>query len=81
MQTETRRLLIRDIETDDAIPFAAMAADGTLNDCGFGKDCCNWIDAPIMKTSGKPGLPILSGRSIETMVMLPKRLQHIRNIS
>ncbi len=43
MQTETRRLLIRDIETDDAIPFAAMAADGTLNDCGFGKDCGNWI--------------------------------------
>lgn len=43
MQIETQRLLIRDIETDDAIPFAIMAADGTLNDCGFGKDCDSWI--------------------------------------
>lgn len=43
MQIETQRLLIRDIETDDAIPFAIMAADGTLNDCGFDKDCRSWI--------------------------------------
>lgn len=43
MQIETHRLLIRDIETDDAIPFAIMAADGTLNDCGFDKDCGSWI--------------------------------------
>ncbi|MDE7274625.1 MAG: hypothetical protein K2N95_16490 [Lachnospiraceae bacterium] len=43
MQIETKRLLIRDIKTDDAVPFAIMAADGTLNDCGFDKDCSNWI--------------------------------------
>lgn len=43
MQIETQRLLIRDIETDDAVPFATMAADGTLNDCGFDRDCSNWI--------------------------------------
>ena len=43
MQIETQRLLIRDIETEDAIPFAIMAADGTLNDCGFDKDCGRWI--------------------------------------
>lgn len=43
MQIETQRLLIRDIETDDAVPFAAMAADGTLNDCGFDKDCGSWM--------------------------------------
>ena len=43
IQIETQRLLIRDIETEDAIPFAIMAADGTLNDCGFDKDCGRWI--------------------------------------
>lgn len=43
MQIETQRLLIRDIETDDAASFAIMAADGSLNDCGFDKDCNNWI--------------------------------------
>ena len=35
MQIETKRLLIRDVKTNDAVPFAIMAADGTLNDCGF----------------------------------------------
>ena len=32
MQIETKRLLIRDIKTNDAVPFAIMTADGTLND-------------------------------------------------
>lgn len=35
MQTETQRLLIRDVKTEDEIPFVQMAADGSLNDCGF----------------------------------------------
>ena len=43
MQIETQRLLIRDVKTEDAIPFAIMAADGSLNDCGFDKDCGSWI--------------------------------------
>ena len=43
MQIETKRLLIRDVKTNDAVPFAIMAADGTLNDCGFDNDCSNWI--------------------------------------
>ena len=43
MQIETQRLMIRDIEAGDAVPFAIMAADGSLNDCGFDKDCNNWI--------------------------------------
>ncbi len=43
MQIETQRLLIRDLETDDAASFAIMAADGSLNDCGFDKDCGRWI--------------------------------------
>ena len=37
MQIETKRLLIRDVKTNDAVPFAIMAADGILNDCGFDK--------------------------------------------
>ena len=49
MQIETQRLLIRDIETDDARPFAIMAADGTLNDCGFDKDCGSWITKWIIE--------------------------------
>lgn len=43
MQIETQRLLIRDVKTEDEIPFAEMAADGSLNDCGFDKDCGSWI--------------------------------------
>lgn len=49
MRLETQRLLIRDIETDDAKSFAAMAIDGTLNDCGFDKDCGGWITKWIIE--------------------------------
>lgn len=38
MQIGTKRLLIRNIKTDNAVSFAIMAADGTLNDCGFDND-------------------------------------------
>ncbi|MDE7416584.1 MAG: GNAT family N-acetyltransferase [Lachnospiraceae bacterium] len=40
---ETKRLLIRDVETEDEIHFVKMAADGSLNDCGFDRDCSIWI--------------------------------------
>ncbi len=40
---ETRRLIIRDIQTEDAAPFAEMAADGSLAELGLGKDCRSWI--------------------------------------
>ena len=43
MQIETQRLLIRDVKTEDKIPFAEMAADGSLIDCGFDRDCYKWI--------------------------------------
>ena len=43
MEIETQRLLIRDVKTEDAMPFVKMAADGSLNDCGFDRDCGNWI--------------------------------------
>ncbi len=43
MQIKTQRLLIRNVRTEDAIPFAIMAADGSLNDCGFDRDCGSWI--------------------------------------
>lgn len=43
MQIETQRLLIRDIKTEDEVPLVKMAADGSLNDCGFDRDCGSWI--------------------------------------
>ena len=43
MQIETQRLVIRDLETEDAVSFVEMAADGSLNDIGFDKNCGSWI--------------------------------------
>ncbi|MCM1263590.1 MAG: GNAT family N-acetyltransferase [Butyrivibrio sp.] len=43
MKIETQRLFIRDVKTEDEIPFVKMAADGSLNDCGFDKDCGDWM--------------------------------------
>ncbi len=43
MEIETQRLLIRDVKTEDKMPFVKMAADGSLNDCGFDRDCSKWI--------------------------------------
>ena len=43
MYIETQRLIIRDLKTEDEIPFVEMAADGSLNDCGFDKDCGKWL--------------------------------------
>lgn len=43
MEIETQRLLIQDVKTGDKIPFVKMAADGSLNDSGFEKDCGNWL--------------------------------------
>lgn len=52
MQIETQRLLIRDIETEDEIPFVEMAADGSLNDCGFDRDCGSWMTKWITEAKG-----------------------------
>lgn len=43
MLLETQRLIIRDLKMEDAASFAEMAADGSLHDCGFDKDCSSWI--------------------------------------
>lgn len=43
MHIETQRLLIRDIKSEDELPYVEMAADGSLNDCGFDRDCGSWI--------------------------------------
>lgn len=43
MYIETGRLIIRDLETEDEMAFVEMAADGSLNDCGFDKDCGKWL--------------------------------------
>lgn len=52
MEIETQRLLIRDVEVEDEIPFVKMAADGSLNDCGFDRDCGNWITKWIDEARG-----------------------------
>ena len=52
MKIETQRLLIRDIKTEDAIPFVEMAADGSLTDCGFDRDCGSWITNWIAEAKG-----------------------------
>lgn len=49
MQIETKRLLIRDIKAEDEIPFIEMAADGSLNDCGFDRDCGSWMGKWIIE--------------------------------
>lgn len=43
MLIETQRLVIRDLKTEDEVPFAEMAADGSLNDIGFDEDCGSWM--------------------------------------
>lgn len=43
MRIETHRLLIRDVRAADEMPFVKMAADGSLNDCGFDKSCGRWM--------------------------------------
>ena len=43
MLIETQRLTIRDLKTEDGILFGEMAADGSLNDCGFDMDCSRWM--------------------------------------
>ena len=52
MQIETQRLLIRNIKTEDEIPFVEMAADGSLNDCGFDRDCGSWMTKWITEAKG-----------------------------
>ena len=43
MRIETNRLRIRDLEASDERAFAAMAADGSLNDVGLDADCHLWL--------------------------------------
>ena len=52
MQIETQRLIIRDVKAEDEIPFVKMAADGSLNDCGFDRNCNRWITKWIAEAKG-----------------------------
>ena len=52
MEIKTQRLLIRDVKTEDEIPYVKMAVDGSLNDCGFDRDCGNWITKWIDEARG-----------------------------
>lgn len=52
MWMETQRLLIRDIIEDDGEPFVNMAADGSLNVCGFDRNCSPWMPEWIAEAKG-----------------------------
>lgn len=43
MKIETKRLLIRDLQPEDAELFVEMASDGSLHDIGFDADCGSWM--------------------------------------
>jgi len=43
MRIETKRLIIRDLQPEDAYSFADMATDGSLHDIGFDECCGDWI--------------------------------------
>lgn len=65
MIIETKRLLIRDIKTDDEMSFVEMAKDGTLNDIGFDKDCSSWMaqwitEAQELAIKNNPNLEYLA---------------------
>ena len=78
MQIETKRLVIRDIKTNDAVPFAIMTTGGTLND---GAEVVGSVGCSYYEDLRETRLPILSVCSIETMDMLLKWLRHTQNIS
>lgn len=65
MLIETQRLIIRDLQTEDEIPFVEMAADGSLNDVGFDKDCGRWMtkwltEAKELAIRDNPGMDYLA---------------------
>ena len=50
MLLETERLIIRDLESEDEIPFIEMAQDGSLTeDIGFDKECSEWMAGWILE--------------------------------
>lgn len=65
MRIETQRLIIRDLETEDGVSFAEMAADGSLSDCGFDASCGKWmafwiIEAKALAERDKPDADYLA---------------------
>lgn len=65
MLIQTQRLTIRDLKTEDEIPFVAMAADGSLNDIGFDKACGNWmkdwiVEAKELSAKDHPAIDYLA---------------------
>lgn len=43
MLLETKRLIIRDVKSEDEKAFVEMASDGSLNDIGFDDNCGEWM--------------------------------------
>lgn len=65
MLIETQRLVIRDLKSEDTAVFAEMAADGSLSDCGFDRDCGSWIakwaeEAKNFAIRNDPGMDYLA---------------------
>ena len=50
MRLETERLIIRDLEPEDELPFVSMAEDSSLSkDIGFDKGCEKWMAIWILE--------------------------------
>lgn len=49
MLLETKRLMIRPVEPADEAVFIDMAADGSLNDIGFDRQCGAWMHSWIIE--------------------------------
>lgn len=49
MFLESKRLIIRPVEPADEAVFIDMAADGSLNDVGFDRQCGAWMHSWIME--------------------------------
>ncbi len=51
IMAESKNLIIRLLESEDAKVFANMALDGSLQEVGFDKDCYEWMDNWIKETT------------------------------
>lgn len=48
---QSKDLIIRQLAPEDAEVFSDMSKDGSLEEVGFTKDCCQWMDNWIKETT------------------------------
>lgn len=65
MFIETQRLTIRDLQSGDEVLFVEMAADDSLKEIGFDKDCSSWMagwmaEAKELAAGNDPGKDYLA---------------------